>query len=500
MASQFQSRPTAIPTPSRVHLFIDGEKQRSTDGETYENYGATGRLVNIVESASWSDIERAIETASTVQSAWESRPVSDRRDILLKAAEIVVDPSKKYIQALSDTLTSTLGEKYNWSSEVYGGAYLLKGYASLSGRLTGEAFPSRLPGGVVVTQRRAYGVVLVISPWNCPFTLAIRVISTALLCGNTVVFRSSELAPRAHEILVELLNEAGLPKGVLNLIHISKEHNPVLVPKIIAHDNINLISFTGSSAVGSILAAEAGKHLKQIVLELGGKAAAIVLEDADIVEAAKAIVLGVYNISGQMCMATSRVIVQRSVADALIKELVSLTRKLKTGAGEGANLPGVRTVAFAERVVTFIKEAKDKGAEVLVGDMTNDGSTVQPHLLLGYHPDMKAWNDEIFGPVLGIMVCDTVDEAIELTNKTKYSLTNTLWTENLKALEWASRIRSGMVFINGNSVHVEFGIGLTGLGGNSGYGAGDIESFTQTRAIVVFNEKIHNPLLDSLGL
>lgn len=486
--------------PPHLHLLINGTEQPSNDGETYKTYDSTGQLISIADSASWDDIESAIETASAAQPAWEKKAISERRDILLKASEILVDPSKRYLKAFEQALKRVLGEKVNWRHEVYGTAFLLKGYAAMSSRLTGETFPSRLPGGIVITQRRAYGVVLVMVPWNSPLALACRVIPLAIQAGNTVVFRSSELAPQVHQLFTELLHDAGLPPGVLNLIHISRENNPTLVPKIIAHKKIKLISFTGSTVVGRAIATEAGKNLKEVLLELGGKAAAVVLEDADVKQAARSIISGAYNHAGQICMATSRVIVQRSIAKALISELKFFAQRIKAGSGEYANIISVRTVAFAENIIAYVKAAKDKGAEVAVGDMTNDGAVVHPHLLLGYSSDMKAWQDELFGPVLGVIICDTVDEAIELVNDTEYSLTNSLWTNNLKALEWASRIYSGMVIINGNSHHSELGIGSTGLSGRSGYGTGNIESYTQNRTVVVFNDQVPNPLLDSMGL
>ncbi|GJJ08859.1 hypothetical protein Clacol_003079 [Clathrus columnatus] len=457
MASDSSSLPN--PTVPHVQFLIDGSKQRSSTGETYNSYSNTGTLVSTVESASWSDIERAIKVAKAAQPAWENMVPPERSDILLKAAEILVDPTKKYVQAFSKALVDELGKNFNWMLEVYMSPAVIKGFASQHSRLIGEAFPSRVPGGSVTIQRRAYGVIFLIAPWNSPLALSLRSLSIALLCGNAVLFRSSELSPRTHELVAER-----------------------------------------STAVGRLLAVEAAKNLKPTVLELGGKNAVVVLEDADVVQAARTIVSGGYSNSGQLCISTSRVIVQRSIADPLISELVSLVRKLKAGEKEGATLVGVRQLAFAERIVRYIKDAVDKGARVLVGDLTHNGATVQPHLLLGYTPDMDAWKDEIFGPVVGIAICDTVDEAIDLANDSEYSLSCSLWTKNLKALEWAKRIHAGGVNINGNTYYYEHFAGLRGLGGHSGWGSDEIECYTQKRAIIVTPEESYKPLVDDLQL
>ncbi|GJJ09843.1 hypothetical protein Clacol_004067 [Clathrus columnatus] len=482
-----------------VHFIIDGEKYRSSSGETYPTYSNVGEPKSIVESASYEDAVKAIESAHAAQPEWEKVPLEDKRDILLKASDILITP--KYLEAFVDIL---LSEKSTTEAgakrEVFVARALLKGYTSKYSQLVGETLPSRVSNGTVFIQRRALGVILAMAPWNAPLMLAMRAIAIPVLCGNTIVFRSSELAPRSVELLIEIFHEAGLPNGVVNLIHIAGEKNPELVPNIIAHPLIRLVSFTGGTHVGRIIAVKAARSLKPVILELGGQGAMIVLNDANVKEAARSIVSAAYASSGQICVSTSRVIVQREVSEELVSEITEMVKKLKAGSAPDSHLPALRTAKFAERIVNSIQSAQDSGAQVLNGDVKHDGPVLQPHLLLGVTPEMNIWKEEIFGPALGIAVCDTIDEAINLANNSEYNLSAGLWTRSLKAMEWASRIRVGWVMVNGGSSHIEFSTELAGLGGGSGWGAYDIDNLTQKRAIILLPEDSYKPLVDDLKL
>ncbi|GJJ14015.1 hypothetical protein Clacol_008272 [Clathrus columnatus] len=421
--------------PRHVQLVINGEKRRSSSGENFSTYHpATGDHIGVVESASSNDIQRAIDAASAAFPAWEDTLASNKRRILNKAADLL--ESEKYIHAFSESVPSEIGSvSFGGIIEAHVAASQLREVSAQAAQIFGETFPSgRIPGAQV----------LAIAPWNSPVNLAARAVAMPLICGNTVILRSSE---------------AGLPKGVVNLIHIAPERNPELVPEIIANPAIKHINqtkgtptypqpdgyqFTGGDRVGRIIAGEAGKNLKPVVLELGGKAASVVLDDANIKLAARGIISGAMLNSGQICMSSERIIVQRGAADELISELTTLAKKLKAGPnGTDANLAGVCNSTSAERIVNLLKDAKEKGAEIVLGDLTHEGPFIQPHIVLGYTPEMQAWQQETFGPVFGITVCDTVDEAINLANATDYTLTSALWTSSISGLRLASRIRAG---------------------------------------------------------
>lgn len=488
--------------PLNVQLFIDGQKQNSSSGETFKTYHpGTQILVGVVQSASSEDIQRAVNAANTAFPAWEATMAHEKQKILNRAADLL--ESEEYLRKLSESIPKEIGAlSIMAKTEPHGAATQLREAAAKSIQIVGETFPSgRVPGATVIVQRRAYGVVLGIAPWNSPLNLAARAVAVPLICGNAVILKSSDVCPRTHEILVEALHEAGLPRGVLNLIHISPELAPKLVPEIIANPLIRHVNFTGGDRVGRLIATEAGKNLKPCIMELGGKAAAIVLEDANVKLAARAIISGAMLNSGQICMSTERIIVQRSVAEQLIQEVTTLAKKIKAGPdGTGSHICGVFNTSSAKRIVDLLKDAKNAGAEILVGDLKHDGPYVQPHVVLGYKPEMNAWKEETFGPVFGITICETIDEAVELANKTDFSLTSSLWSNSLKALAIASRIRAGEVMINGSTFHPEPSIEVHGVGGSSGWGRFDVENFTQRRVLIVHPEEVKFPLVDDLGL
>ncbi|KAI1793495.1 aldehyde dehydrogenase [Ganoderma leucocontextum] len=449
-------------------LFIDGEWRPASNGATFDIHNpATGKVVGSSASASAEDCVAAIEAAARAFKTWEHSPLSVRRDVFLRAAalletekyrEKVVAGTKEELSVAADmfVLNHTMQPNH------------LRNYAGAIQLLKGETFPSVIQGGQVFAQRRALGVIFAIAPWNAPTGLTIRAIAIPLICGNTVVLKSSEECPRTNGIIVELFKEAGLPKGVLNFISTTRADAPARVAQIIAHPAVRKVNFTGSDRVGRVLASEAAKHLKQCVLELGGKSPVIVLEDADIPRAARAITSSTLLHSGQICMSTERVIIQRGVAAALIEELKALFRKGKAGdtyADPTANLGPLFTDGSAENVLAMINDAVAQGAKVLVGDLDRQGTIVQPHIVMDAKPGMKIWERESFGPVVAMAVVDTVDEAVDLANACDYSLTSAVWTKDIyMAFDVAGRIHATCANINGPTIHGEFMRDLGGLG------------------------------------
>jgi len=373
----------------------------------------------------------------------------------------------------------------------------LSNIACLVNELKGETLPSVIPGGQVFVQRRALGVVYSVVPWNAPLPLMIVSVALPLICGNTVVVRPSEICPHASSLVVDALHDAGLPAGVLNLLPMSAEITPTLTSEIIAHPAVRKIAFTGSDRVGRILAGEAAKHLKSCVFELGGKAPVVVLADADIEQASRAIVSGGLFFSGQICISTERVIVQRSVFEPLVAAIKKHIDSLTVGDPEQSHLSSLFTDRSADNIISMLKEAKEAGAELLLGNMEKAGpALLKPHVLTGVKTETRLWQRETFGPVLVVAAVDTVDEAVELANATDYSLAAAVWTNDLyNAMNVSRRIRSGSVSINGSTIHVEGTIGLSGLGGSSGYGRFNVENFTETRVITLHPPKFSYPLL-----
>ncbi|KAJ7148632.1 Aldehyde/histidinol dehydrogenase [Mycena crocata] len=479
--------------PPFTPLFIDGKEVPASDGATFEVHNTSVGLVGTSASASSADCNAAVEAAGRAFKTWEKTTPYARRDIFLKAAELV--ESDRWRELIVKTLIEETGCTHSWAVGCAVSAPIIPNIELVSAGdgvyhlhqifPTGQPF---VPGIRCVMEQRAMGVVFGIAPWNAPFGLTVRAFAIPIICGNTVVIKSSEFSPRTQALAVQLFHEAGLPNGVINYISMARESSPTMTAQIIAHPFVRKINFTGSDRVGRIIAVEAAKHLKPCVLELGGKAPSVVLNDASIPDAAKTIVYGAMLHSGQICMSTERVIVQRGAADGLIAQIKTLSASLTASDlkadPKSAKLGPLFTEASAENVVAMLTEAQTAGAEILLGDLQRRGAVMRPHLVKGVKPGMRLWERESFGPVIAFAVVDTPEEAVELANATDYSLSAALWTSDMyMAQRIAPLLRAGYVHVNGPTFHSEPLVSVAGLGGSSGYGHFGIDDFTDKRVI-----------------
>ncbi|EMD35466.1 hypothetical protein CERSUDRAFT_96582 [Gelatoporia subvermispora B] len=448
-----------------TQLYIGGKYRAASDNGAYEVRNPySQQVVGTASAATSQDCKDAIEAAHRAYTTWENSPLQQRRDIFLKAAELIQED--RYKQQFSKAIQDeTAAGDFLSGFNLVVAVEFLRLYAAQTLEYKSKSFTSANPGGHVIEVRKAKGVVFAIAPWNAPLVLTIRAIGTPILCGNAVVLKCSEVSPRSQAIVLELFKEAGLPDGVLNFISTSRSDAPTRVAEIIANPLVRAINFTGSDVVGRVIAGEAAKYLKPCVFELGGKSPVVVLEDADVERAARAITSSALLHSGQICMSTERVIVARKVAPALTNALTQLFSKVRAG-GPGSDLSALFREDSAVKVTDMIKDAKEKGAKILVGDGTRQGAVVQPHLVANVKTDMWIWNRETFGPVTTIIEFDTVEEAIELANTSDYSLTSALWTQNVNAaIDVGGRIRASYVNINGPTIHFEGAAdGIGGLG------------------------------------
>ncbi|KAF7334315.1 Aldedh domain-containing protein [Mycena sanguinolenta] len=489
--------------PPFTPLFIDGKEVPASNNATFEVLNAsTSKVVGISASASSADCTAAVEAAGRAFKTWEQTTPYDRRDLFLKAADIV--SSDRWRDLVVQTAVEELNCHPAWAmNEWMGAPRLLRTVASFSNSLTGTTFvSSSIPGTMCEMRQRAMGVIFGIAPWNAPFALTIRAFAVPLMCGNAVVVKSSEYSPRTQLLAVQLFVEAGFPAGVVNYISMSRESSPELTAQIIAHPLVRKINFTGSDRVGRIIATEAAKHLKPTVLELGGKAPAVVLNDASIPDAANAIVWGAMLHSGQICMSTERVIVQRGAAEALMAQVKTLSESLTAGESGDAKLRPLFSQGSAQNVLAMLSEAQGAGAELLLGDLDRQGAVVRPHLVTGVKPGMRLWDRESFGPVIVFAVVDTPEEAVELANASDYTLCASLWTNDMYlAQRIAPLIRAGeypltlfdhklsllpqaiQILMDQPSMESENLVSAVGLGGSSGYGHFGIEDFTDKRVI-----------------
>ncbi|HOI50997.1 MAG TPA: aldehyde dehydrogenase, partial [Azonexus sp.] len=379
-------------------------------------------------------------------------------------------------------------------------ANMLRDAAGLVTQVGGEVIPSDIDGNLAMAVRQPAGVVLGIAPWNAPVILGTRAIAVPLACGNTVVLKSSELTPGLHRLIGEVLLEAGIPAGVVNVISNAPADAPAIVERLIANPAVKRVNFTGSTHVGRIIGQLAAKHLKPAVLELGGKNPMLVLDDADLDEAVTAAAFGAYFNQGQICMSTDRIIVSRSIAASFVERLAAKLATMRAGkpGSEGCILGAMVTPEAAARVERLVADAVAKGASLPTGAVQCDGAVLQPVLVDGLTPEMELYREEAFGPVVTVLRVDSDEEAIRLANDSEYGLSASVFSKDIgRALAVAKRIESGICHINSSTVHDEAQMPFGGVKA-SGYGRfggkAGVAEFTDLRWITIQTTHRHYPV------
>lgn len=369
----------------------------------------------------------------------------------------------------------------------------------IDGVSRGAVIPSDVPGSIAMAVRQPCGVVLGIAPWNAPVILATRALAMPLACGNTVVLKASEGCPGVHRLIGSVLHDAGLGDGVVNVLTHAPHDAPAIVERLIANPAVRRVNFTGSTRVGRIVATLAAQHLKPALLELGGKAPVLVLDDADLDAAVDAVAFGAFFNQGQICMSTERVIVDRKVADAFVEKLVAKARTLKAGnpAAPGVVLGTLESEAAAQRIAALVDDARTHGAALPLGCEV-DGAVMQPTIVDGVTRDMKLYADESFGPVVTVQRVDGDEAALAAANDSEYGLSAAVFSRDIaRAMQLAKRIESGICHINGPTVHDEAQMPFGGVKA-SGYGRfgskASIAEFTDLRWITVQTGPRHYPI------
>lgn len=484
-----------VKAAARVNLFIAGRWRPAKGERHFTRQGPLGEAATEAAAASLEDAQEAVQSAQEAFPLWSETPPSHRREVLWKAAEALEARKQGFIEAMVAETGATPG----WAEfNVHLAAGMLKEAAALTTQITGEVIPSDRPGTLAFAIRQPVGVVLGMAPWNAPVILGVRALATPLACGNTVVFKGSELCPWTHALIVEALEEAGLPAGAVNFLTTAPEEAPEVVESLIAHPGIRRVNFTGSTRTGRIIAELCGRHLKPVLLELGGKAPALVLEDADLEAAASAIAFGAFANQGQICMSTERVVVTEGVADALVELLAQKAMSLPVGdPRQGPVALGCLVdPKAAERVAVLVEEAIAQGAKLVAGGR-KEGSFLWPTVLDRVTPQMRIYHEESFGPVVAVVRVRNEEEAVRVTNDTEYGLSAAIFTRDIaKGLRLAKQIQSGICHINGPTVHDEPQMPFGGVKA-SGYGRfggrAGIHEFTELRWITVQTEPLQYP-------
>ena len=477
------------PTAVQDHQFlIGGEWQGALDGGTFEKTNPfTGEIISRFPAAGRKDARRAIDAAAAAFPAWSATPPAVRRDLFLKAADIL-DLRKPEI---AKTLAEETGGTFGWGMfNCIFTVGLLREAAAQAYGLIGEVIPSDLPDTMAMALRQPVGVVVGIAPWNAPVILGARSVALPLAYGNTVVFKASEESPATHLAIAQVFHEAGFPKGVLNVITNSPADAAEVVDELIAHPKTRRINFTGSTKVGRIIAEKAGHHLKRALLELGGKAPMIVLEDADLDAAVAAANFGAFMNQGQICMSTERIIVESPVAEMFGRELAAKAGALKVGdpLQPDTQIGPLINKSASERVQALVDDALAKGAKILCGGKSQ-GPCYFPTVLYGVTPGMRVYHEESFGPLASIVIVANSEEALRVANDTDYGLSSAVFSRDInKAMKLAERLETGICHINGATVHDEPQMPFGGVK-NSGWGRfggkAALEEFTELRWMTI---------------
>jgi acyl-CoA reductase-like NAD-dependent aldehyde dehydrogenase len=455
-----------------------------------------GSVATTAQAGTAETARRVADAAAAAFDAWAELGPNARRAMLSKAADALAAKADAFVAAMMAEIGATEGwVRFNHMLAVS----IIREAAALTTQVAGEVIPSDKPGCLAMAIREPAGVVLGIAPWNAPIILGVRAIATPLACGNTVILKASEQCPRTHSLIVEAFADAGFPAGVVNIVTNAAEDAADVVGALIDYPAVRRINFTGSTAVGRIIATRAAQHLKPVLLELGGKAPLIVLDDADLDESVKAAAFGAFLNQGQICMSTERIIVVDAVADAFVAKFTAKVATLAVGDPREGKTPlgavvDARTVGH---VMGLVDDAIAAGATLTNGGDAQ-GVLMPAHVVDHVTPAMKLFREESFGPVVAIVRARDEAHAIDLANDTEYGLSAAVFTrDTARGLRVARRIKSGICHINGPTVHDEAQMPFGGVKA-SGYGRfggrAGIDAFTELRWITIETQPGHFPI------
>ena len=470
-----------------INLMIGERDQAAAGNRTFDrNDPFTGAVATRAAAASVEDAIAAADAAAAAFPEWSAKGPSERRMLLLKAADLVDARGGEF----SELMTAECGAIGPWGHfNAHFAASLLREAASMTTQVAGEVIPSDKPNSFAMAIRQPAGVCLGIAPWNAPVILGVRALAMPLACGNTVVLKASEMCPATHNLIGSILREAGIPAGVVNVVTNAPADAGKVVEALIAHPAVRRVNFTGSTRIGRIVAETAARYLKPVLLELGGKAPMIVLDDADLDEAVKAAAFGCFANMGQICMSTERIIVDEKIADAFVEKFAAKARTLPHGDPRGHVILGsLVSKDAALRNKALLDDALAKGARVVAGG-DFDGTVVSATVVDRVTAAMRIYTEESFGPVKPVVRVNGVEEAIRVANDTEYGLSASVFGRDVvRALGVARRVQSGICHINAPTVHDE---GQMPFGGTkaSGYGRfggkAAIDEFTELRWITM---------------
>jgi len=509
MATDLLTGPTIIGTATRTKVyknFIDGEWVEASTGQTFENRNPadTRDVVGIFQRSGKADVDSAIAAAKQAFAKWRLIPAPRRAEIIYRAAEMLMERKEDFARDMTREMGKILKETRGDVQEAVDTAYYMAGEGR---RMFGPTTPSELPNKFAMAVRQPIGVCGMITPWNFPMAIPSWKLLPALVCGNTCVIKPAQDTPLSTFNLVRVLYDAGLPRGVVNIV--TGFGSEVGTP-ITEHADVRAISLTGSSAVGRIVGTTAAKSFKHCSLELGGKNPMIVLDDANLDLAIEGGLWGGFGTTGQRCTATSRIIVQKGIYGEFVERYVERAKKLKVGNGldETVEMGPAVNENQLKTDLSYVDIGKAEGARLKCGGNRLDkgeyqnGYFMEPTVFVDVDRKMRIAQEEIFGPVVSIIPCEDLDDAIDIANGIEYGLSSALYTKDVNKAFTAMRdLHAGITYINaptiGAEVHLPFGgVKATGNGHREG-GLGAIDFFSEWKSIYVdYSDRLQKAQID----
>jgi alpha-ketoglutaric semialdehyde dehydrogenase len=482
-----------MPDETFLNL-IAGEWKPARSGQSFEdrNPAHWDELIGLFPRSGAEDVDAAVSAARAAFRAWRATPPPARGEILLRTALLLEERKEELARTMTREMGKVLEEARGDVQEAIDMAHFASG---LGRRPNGETIPSELPDKMCFTWREPVGVVGLVTPWNFPVAVPSWKLFPALMAGNTIVFKPAEDTPLCANRLVEALLDAGLPAGVVNIVH---GMGPEAGAPLVAHPDVNCISFTGSTEVGRLIATECGRSLKRLGLELGGKNAIVVMDDADLELAVDGAVWAAFGTSGQRCTAASRTIVHRARAADFVDALKARAETLKVGDGlvEGVQVGPIINRGQLQRVHSYTDVALQERATVVTGGRVLDegplagGWFYAPTIFAGVEPDMRVAKEEIFGPSVSVLVADSFEEAVARANATAYGLSLSIYTNDVRRACTAMReLESGIVYINAPTIGAEIQLPFGGVkntgNGHREAGTTAVDEFTEWKSVYV---------------
>jgi aldehyde dehydrogenase (NAD+) len=490
--------------------YIGGEWVASVSNEWFDNVNPADRsdIVGRFPKSVKEDVDRAVAAAKETATKWRRTPAPKRAEILFRLAEIIRDNKDQYTREMTREMGKVLKEAGGDVQEAIDCTYYTAGEGR---RLHGFTTKAEMPNKYAMCERQPVGICGLITPFNFPMAIPSWKLIPALVCGNTVVIKSGEDVPLSTINLVKACEEAGIPKGVVNVVNGFSEPGAALV----GHDDVRLISFTGSTDTGRLIAEQCARSNKIVSLEMGGKNAIIVMDDADIDNAVEGSVWGAFGTSGQRCTASSRLVVHKKVYKEFVEKFVAKTKTLRVGNGLDPNVevgPVINQQAF-DKIMSYIEIGKNEdkatlacGGNALTSGDFAKGYFIEPTVFADVARGMRVEQEEIFGPVTSIIPFDTLDEAIDIVNGVKYGLSSAIYTQDVNQAFYATQeLYTGICYVNsatiGAEVHLPFG-GTKGTGnGHREAGTQVLDIFTEWKSIYVdYSGKLQKAQIDEVEI